>query len=174
MLLGRNPQISQEPSFYQAALVVDGKLEESLSRIEEGSSQGFVLHPAMKAIVLNRLGRTEHQRRVKKRTRSQNLKFTQAQRRELFFYSDATIVERVFADLASLGLPEKRALSSDDEKGPSFELRTGDGQADCRLAFPRTISAVHLRPSPMNLAIARQSCPAGRLHGISAASVSDG
>jgi adenylate cyclase len=61
----------------------------------------------MKAIVLNRIGSTEDAAVELKNALAIKPQFTQAKWRELFFYSDATIVEREIADLASLGLPEK-------------------------------------------------------------------
>jgi len=106
--LDRNPQISQELSFYRGwALAVDGKLEESLAALKKDHRRGSFFTPAMKAIVLNRLGRTEDAAAELKNALAAKPKFTQAEWRELFFYSDPTIVEREIADLDSLGLLEK-------------------------------------------------------------------
>ncbi len=106
--LDRNPQTSQELAFYRGwALAVDGKLEESLAALKEDHRRGSFFTPAMKAIVLNRLGRTEDAAAELKNALAIKPKFTQANWRELFFYSDPTIVEGEIADLASLGLPKK-------------------------------------------------------------------
>ena len=106
--LDKNPQISQELAFYRGwALAVDGKLEESMAALKEDHRRGSFFTPMMKAIVLNRVGRTEDAAVELKNALAIKPKFTQAKWRELFFYSDATIVEREIADLASLGLPEK-------------------------------------------------------------------
>jgi adenylate cyclase len=106
-LLDTNPQISQEVAFYRGwALAVEGKLDEALTALESDRRGNDVFTPLMQAIVLNRLGRSEDAAAKLKEALSVEPKFTQATWRELFFYSDPSIVEREVADLASLGLPE--------------------------------------------------------------------
>jgi adenylate cyclase len=107
-LLDTNPQISQEVAFYRGwALTVEGKLEEALAALDKDQRGDDVFTPLVQAIVLNRLGRTEEARAKLKEALASEPGFTQATWRELFFYSDPSIVEQEVADLASLGLPEK-------------------------------------------------------------------
>jgi adenylate cyclase len=75
--------------------------------LNEDHRRGSFFTPATKAIVLDRLGRTEDASAELKNALAIKPKFTQANWRELYFYSDPTIVEREIANLANLGLPEK-------------------------------------------------------------------
>ena len=104
--LDTNPP--EDLDFYRGwALAIEGKLDESLAALKEDRRDDTIFSPLMKAIVLSRLGRTEEAQQELKRALAIDPKLTQAKWRELFFYSDPTIVEREVSDLASLGLPEK-------------------------------------------------------------------
>ncbi|MFD1983872.1 adenylate/guanylate cyclase domain-containing protein [Mesorhizobium newzealandense] len=106
--LDANPEISQELAVYRGwTLAVSGKYEESLAAFSGDHDTESTFGPVMRAIVLNRLGRTEAAAAELGKALQIDPKFTQAKWRELSFYSDPTIVEHEIADLASLGLPEK-------------------------------------------------------------------
>lgn len=105
--LDANPQLAEELAFYRAwALAVEGRYEESLSALRE-SPQDETQTLLWQAIVLYRLGRTDEATAELKKALAMDPEFTQIKWRELWFYSDPTIVEREIADLAGLGLPEK-------------------------------------------------------------------
>lgn len=103
-----NPQALPWLAAYRGwALLVDGRLEESLAALSEARSpkDTVVFIPTFRAIVLNRLGRTGEAAAELKKARDIDPAFTQAKWRTLNFYSDPGILDREISDLASLGLP---------------------------------------------------------------------
>jgi TolB-like protein/class 3 adenylate cyclase len=105
-LLDTNPDISQELAFYRGwALHIEGKLQEALAALDEDRRSDTFFTPLVKAIVLKRLGRLGEAVAALKKGLVIEPTVTQAMWRELFFYSDPSIIDGEVADLASLGLP---------------------------------------------------------------------
>ena len=92
------------------ALRVLGKPEDSLAAYKQADASGDA--PLNIAIDLVRLGRIDEAKaRVRSNLAKNDPKFTQAKWRQVYFYSDPSIVDREVADLAKAGLPENDAAS---------------------------------------------------------------
>jgi TolB-like protein len=87
------------------ALTVLGKPNEALELLRE-ATMNFVATPLLRVINLVRLDRLEDAKAELRKAMLIDPTFTQAKWREMFFYSDSSIVDREVADLAKAGLPE--------------------------------------------------------------------
>lgn len=88
------------------ALTLQGKNEEALVALRNAAMY-WVSTPLLRAINHVRLGRLEEARSDVKTALEINPAFTLKTWREVYFYSDPSIVEREVADLAEAGLPEQ-------------------------------------------------------------------
>ena len=89
------------------ALRLLGKYEDSLAAFKQSKTDSGDA-PLNMAIDLVRLGRMDEAKaQVKVMLEKNDPKFTQAEWRQGYFYSDPSIVDGEVADLAKAGLPEK-------------------------------------------------------------------
>ena len=88
------------------ALAVQGKPEESLAMLR-GANSNWVGTRLLRTVNLVRLHRMEEAVTELERALEIAPAFTQAKWRDMYVYSDPSIVEREIADLAKAGLPEK-------------------------------------------------------------------
>jgi TolB-like protein/class 3 adenylate cyclase len=87
------------------ALAILGEYEKSLAALRN-ASQNWVSTPLLRSIDLVRLNKLEEAKIELKKALDMDPTFTQAKWRDMFFYSDPSIVEREIADLRKVGLPE--------------------------------------------------------------------
>jgi adenylate cyclase len=88
------------------AYETQGKYEESLAALKLSRSDVFINFPLLMVIDLVNLGRVDEAKAVLAQALKLDPSFTQANWREITFYSDMSIVDREVAALAKAGLPE--------------------------------------------------------------------
>jgi adenylate cyclase len=103
----RDPNAAKSLNYTRGwALRVLGKPEDSLATYEQSDmSWDSLLHIAIDLVRLGRVDEAKAQ--VRSYLEKNDPKFTQAKWRQVYFYSDPSIVEAEVADLVKAGLPEK-------------------------------------------------------------------